>query len=536
MEATEPVSMDETMEILDDQNYALESTSPDEGLLTQAKGLPSLVLPVGSRAESAIVDSLSSSSFAEDWLKSVQVSQGKLNGAASYFDGMAASMDAALVGAASLKGLQDQIMGAALPETLGVSGYISDFAANMDAALVGAASLRGFQDQIMGAALPEALGVSGYVSDLAASMDTALIGAASLKGVQDQIMGAAIPKAFGVSSYVRDLVASMDTALIGAASLKGLQDQIIGAAMPEAFGVSSCVHDLVASMDTALIGAASLKGLQDQIISVAIPDSLGMASFIRDLAVGVNTGAAFAEILQEHRKQLVGIDHRLMRQIRLMLESLKPITGLYLNDDERFAICCMRMGQRGWFLDPQMPMSLLWHLADTLEESPEEADELLMQWFQERLDEIEEELVKACPRRARVLRSAFNAHRQRDFNNSVLAILKEADGMWYDLFGRNVFIARDRKSIVKSIEEKQPYGLVWTSLGPLLQSTLPLWMNEIERQKWMKKHQTGSFTGLNRHEVVHGISVDYGTEKNSLRAISFLNWRLMVELVVREPI
>ena len=86
MEATEPVSMDETMEILDDQNYALESTSPDDGRLTQAKGVPSLAMPVGSRAESAIVDSLSSSSYAEDWLKSLDksgeydqaINQGKL--------------------------------------------------------------------------------------------------------------------------------------------------------------------------------------------------------------------------------------------------------------------------------------------------------------------------------------------------------------------------------------------------------------------------------------------------------------------------
>ena len=575
MEATEPVSMDETMEILDDQNYALESTSPDDGRLTQAKGVPSLAMPVGSRAESVNVDSLSSSSYAEDWLKIAQINQENMIGAASYFDGMADNMDAALIGAASLKGLQDQIMGAALPEALGVSGYVSDLAASMDTALVGAAGLKGLQDQIigaaipealgvsgyvsdlaasmdtalvgatglkglqdqiMGAALPEALGVSGYVSDLAASMDTALVGATGLKGLQDQIMGAAIPEALGVSGYVSDLAVSMDTALVGAAGLKGLQDQIISAALPEALGVSGYVSDLAASMDTALVGAASLKGLQDQIMGAAIPDALGMASFIPSLAAGVNTTLAWAEILQEHRKELFRIDERMMRHVEPLLESLKPITGLYLNDDECFATCCMRLGQRGWFLDPQMPMSLLWHLADTIEESPEEADELLMQWFRERLDEIEEELVKTCPRRARVLRSAFNAHRERDYNNSVPAFLKEADGVWHDLFGMNVFIAKDRKSIVKSIEQKQPYGLVWTSLGPLLQSTLPLWMNEIERQDWMKRHRTDSFPGLNRHVVVHGISVDYGTETNSLKAISFLNWRLVVELVVREPL
>ena len=104
--------------------------------------------------------------------------------------------------------------------------------------------------------------------------------------------------------------------------------------------------------------------------------------------------------------------------------------------------------------------------------------------------------------------------------------------MWHDLFGMNVFISGARNSIVQSIEQKQPYGLVCTSLGPLLQSTLPLWMNERERHNWMKKHRTDYFPGLNRHEVLHGISVDYGTETNSLKAISFLNWRLVVELVV----
>ena len=457
METTEPVSMDETMESPAGQNDALGSTSPDDGGLKQAEGVPSQALPVGSRAESAIVDGMSSSAYAEDWLKIAQTIQEKMFGGVGFSDGMADNVDTALVGAAGPKGLQEQIIDAAMPEVLDVSGYVCDLAASMDTALAGAAGLKGLQDQIMGAAMPEALDVSGYVYDLAASLDTALVGTAGLKGLQDQIIGAAMPEALDVSGYVRDL------------------------------------------------------------------------------ATGVNMTVAWADILQVQRKELFRIDDRLMRHVRPMLESSKAVSNLYLNDDERFAKCCMRLGRRGWFLDPQMPMSLLWYLADTFGESPEEADELLMQWFQERLDEIEEDLVKICPRRARVLRSAFNAHRQRDYNNSVPAILKEADGMWHDLFGMNVFIARARKSIVKSIKQKQPYGLVCTSLVPLLQSSLPLWMNESERHIWMKKHRTDSFPGLNRHVVVHGISVDYGTEKNSLKAISFLNWRLLVELVVREP-
>ena len=524
--------MDENSEMLDDQNCALSSTSSDDERLAQDQSGPSLAVPVGSRVNRAIVDNLSSSSNAEDWLKIAQINQENMIGTAGHFDGMADNMDAGQIGAASLKGLQDQIMGAALPEALRVSGYVSDLAASMDKALIGAASLKGLQNQVMGAALPEALRVPGYVSDLAASMDKALIGAASLKGLQNQVMGAALPEALRVPGYVSDLAASMDKALIGAASLKGLQNQVMGAVLPEALRVPGYVSDLAASMDTTLIGAAGLQRLQDQMISAALPADLGLASFVSDVVVSVNTTAAWAEILQKHRNELFRIDDRLMRHVSLTLESLKPKAGLYLNDDERFAACCMKLAQRGWFLDPQMPMSLLWHLADTIEESPEEADVLLVQWFQERLDEIEEELVKTCPKRAHVLRSAFNAHRERDYNNSVPAVLKEADGMWHDIFGMNVFRVRERASIVKSIEQKQPYGLISTSLVPLLQSTLPLWMNESERHNWMKQHRTDSFPELNRHEVLHGLSVEYGTETNSLKAISFLNWRLLVELVV----
>ena len=458
MEATESVSMDETIDILDDQNYASEPTSPDDGRLAQAKTVPSLAMPVGSRAESAIVDKLSSSSFAEDWLKSVQVNQGKLIGAASF------------------------------------------------------------------------------ARDAVAGMDSALIGATGLQRFQDHLKRAAVPVDLGAASFARDVGAGMDSALIGATSLRRLQEYQKRVAVPVDLGVASFARDAGAGMDSALVGAAGLQRLLDHMKRAAMSVDLGVTSFVRDAAAGVNTTMAWAEILQEHRKELFRIDERMMRHVGPLLENSKPITGLYLNDDERLATCCMRLGQSGWFLDPQMPMSLLWQLADMVEESPEVADELFVQWFRERLDEIEEELVKTCPRRARVLRSAFNAHRERDYNNSVPALLKEADGMWHDLFGMNVFIARDRRSIFKSIEQKQPYGLVWTSLGPLLQSTLPLWMNENERQNWMKRHRTDSFPGLNRHVVVHGISVDYGTEKNSLKAISFLNWRLLVELVVREPL
>lgn len=52
-------------------------------------------------------------------------------------------------------------------------------------------------------------------------------------------------------------------------------------------------------------------------------------------------------------------------------------------------------------------------------------------------------------------------------------------------------------------------------LSPLAQS-LPISASEKERR--------ADFSGLNRHTVLHGESVDYGTKENSLRAISLINY------------
>ena len=43
----------------------------------------------------------------------------------------------------------------------------------------------------------------------------------------------------------------------------------------------------------------------------------------------------------------------------------------------------------------------------------------------------------------------------------------------------------------------------------------PLWANERERPS--------SFNALNRHQVLHGESVDYATEQNSFKAIALLD-------------
>jgi hypothetical protein len=52
-------------------------------------------------------------------------------------------------------------------------------------------------------------------------------------------------------------------------------------------------------------------------------------------------------------------------------------------------------------------------------------------------------------------------------------------------------------------------------LSPLAE-TLPINASENERPR--------NFNGLNRHMVLHGESLDYGSKVNSLKAISLVNY------------
>ena len=390
------------------------------------------------------------------------------------------------------------------------------------------------QEKFIGALEPSGLSVAGIGADRLPVAEKMMYRLDSIQGFREDMTRVTIPGIVGSSKGLHESVATGNTMPGLHDDLRGFQDCYTSVVKPDDSGAASFVRDMPASVNSVVGWSGDLQGFQGQFVSVAMPDYFSLANFVNEMAARVSATVTWDDILQQYREELSGFSDSWMRHVKQMWESPKAFADLYMKKQERFRSCCLRLGQRGWFLDPQMPMALLRYLADRIEENLEVSDDLLMQWFQERLHEIEEELVKACPRRANLLRSAFKAHREEDYNNSVPAFLKEADGMWHDLFGMNVFVAKARKSIAERIEGYQPYGLIGSSFVPLLHSTLPLWMNENERQNWMKMHRIDALPELNRHEVLHGISVDYGTETNSLKAISFLNWRLLVEVVVRD--
>ncbi len=185
------------------------------------------------------------------------------------------------------------------------------------------------------------------------------------------------------------------------------------------------------------------------------------------------------------------------------------------------------LGKHGWYLDMDMSLPDIWRFEKALLEGRiDDAGEMLCAHYGSRLDDIEKKVSEKCPGRAKILASAFKAHRQGDFNLSIPVFFTQIDGVCKELCERYFFMKErgtGRPQTASYVEEGDRKDFMLAVLSPLTTS-LPVAMSEKERG--------AGATELNRHKVMHGESLDYGTRVNGLKTISLLNY---LAGVLRDP-
>ena len=211
----------------------------------------------------------------------------------------------------------------------------------------------------------------------------------------------------------------------------------------------------------------------------------------------------FAESWRQFEEQFRRFSNEFAEQLRRLNEEIPE--GL------------QRLGEEGWFLDPEMPASLLQKIERLFDEHPDEIAEGLSHFFRTRLDVIEEALIDSYPHRGHLFQQAFEAHREGKYGLSIPVFLTQADGIFWERTPerQNLFRSGQRESACNEYVSQISDTYILAYLHPL-SIILPLWTTQNERDD--------SFVGLNRHQVLHGESVDYGTEQNSLKAISLLSY------------
>jgi len=201
----------------------------------------------------------------------------------------------------------------------------------------------------------------------------------------------------------------------------------------------------------------------------------------------------------------------------LMSPAFEPLQRTFRELSPRTRETLLLLGKHGWYLDSEMSLPELWSLKNALSKgNAKEAEETLIEYFDGRLEEIEKSISERFPRRAHLIRAAFNAHRRQEYELSIPVLLAQTDGICKEAVNQYLFIKRSKKPSTAIYVDSIAADTYRAALLSPLAKTLPINASESQRPV--------GFDALNRHTVLHGESLDYGNKINSLKAISLVNY------------
>lgn len=223
-----------------------------------------------------------------------------------------------------------------------------------------------------------------------------------------------------------------------------------------------------------------------------------------------------SDLQQQHRRQFAGISTFLQRLNEQYKELFQGVFEQFEQMAPELARGVAMMAMCGWYLDKEMPIDVILDVAYMGDEDLEQIDRHFGEHFRNREWSIEAEISGVYPDRRALLQAAFGAHRNGLYELSIPVFLAQADGIFSDGLGGSPFIRHQREKARRDFVEAARSMWVREVLPSAMVAQAAVWMSEQDRDD--------SFSNLNRHQVLHGEVVDYGTEVNSLKAVSLLNY------------
>jgi len=177
------------------------------------------------------------------------------------------------------------------------------------------------------------------------------------------------------------------------------------------------------------------------------------------------------------------------------------------------------LSKYGWYLDFNVEFKTPVELGRLLKNGEiNKVNDYLNNYYTEELDYIENRLVENYPQRKRFFSSAFSNHRKGDYISAIVVLLTQADGICYDKTEKKFFISDRKNEYLPQIEQnlrKFSHGIVDLFLSPISNKTT---IN-------VRAEELVNFPiRLNRHEIIHGVDIDFDSKTNSLKIISFINY------------
>lgn len=141
-------------------------------------------------------------------------------------------------------------------------------------------------------------------------------------------------------------------------------------------------------------------------------------------------------------------------------------------------------------------------------------DALMANMIRSQYGELKKSLLTRHPFRQPPLEAAFQAHESEEFYLSIPVFLAQADGISTDLTQMQFFL--------KNPKDHKPKVAAWAKEKPKIWLHVALCAALLDNGAFQKHHSQPNKIPITRHSILHGESNDYGTELNSLKALSLL--------------
>lgn len=160
----------------------------------------------------------------------------------------------------------------------------------------------------------------------------------------------------------------------------------------------------------------------------------------------------------------------------------------------------------GWYIPGKFQAKKIAELTELIKSKKiDKAENILTSFFNKNINEIEKDLIIKHFDRSEIIKEAFNSHKKKMYYSSTILLLSQADGITES----KMFIGR--KKFAEKIDSIKNPDFI-----NILGKESPLNVDT------RKDENPEFFSDLNRHAVMHGLSNNYGSERNSLKALSLL--------------
>lgn len=203
-------------------------------------------------------------------------------------------------------------------------------------------------------------------------------------------------------------------------------------------------------------------------------------------------------------------------QIQKTLEPLQEALQDFAHSFKKAPESVKDLAQKGWYLPFDFhPPTINLYASELRKGNHELIDREMVSLIDSEIDKIEKELTKKFPERKAPIQAAIKAHKNQDYYLSIPVFFSQTEGICKKLTGKRFY----------SKENKKPKTAAWANQFES-DSIMALVLEPLRHVGDNRKDQeNGNPLGINRHDVLHGVSIDYGEDKiNSYKALSLLNY------------